>query len=406
MNDSLLHTQSLKVGYGGHCVVDGVDIDALRGSMICLLGPNGSGKSTILRTLSGMLDPVGGTVYLEDIEVPKIRKSKLARRMAVVLTNRLQPGLMTAFEIAAMGRHPYTGFFGKLRQADIDIVYTALRSVKAEYLADRYYDELSDGEKQKIMIARALAQEPEVIVLDEPTSHLDISHRVDVVEILARQCRERRITVIMALHDIDLALKACQVVLLVKNGRIVAQGPPEQIVSQGVVQDLYEISGAEYNDLLGSLEIGSHGRSDLFITGGAGSGIPVFRALRRAGFGMDCGVLHQSDVDAHVAKALCNRLVTESDFQFISDQKYREAYQLMQSQRVVVDTGFPTGETNKKNSELLVKALESGKQVFTLRSESEGFYPDNGQRPIYCQGVSDLVENIKSLDDTRKEAVR
>ena len=397
MTEPLMHTANLKVGYGKKCVVDGVDIEALRGGMICLLGPNGSGKSTILRTLSGMLNPVKGAVYIESINVQLLPKSSLARRMAVVLTERLQHGLLTGFEIAAMGRHPYTGFFGRLKNHDREIVMNALQSVRAHHLADRYYNELSDGEKQKVMIARALAQEPELIVLDEPTSHLDISHRAEVIEVLARLCREKEITIIMALHDIDLALKGCKTVLMIKDGKIVAHGPPEQIVRQGIIQELYDISGARYDDLLCSLELGSCSHeSTLFVVGGAGSGIPVFRALRRAGFGMDCGVLHQSDVDAHVARALCNQIVTEDDFRSISDENYDAACKLMQDHDVIIDTGFPPGETNARNLDLLHLALERGKRVFTLRPK-ECIYSASDRQPAYCSTVTELIKALDGL---------
>ncbi|MCL2409078.1 MAG: ABC transporter ATP-binding protein [Oscillospiraceae bacterium] len=398
MSQALMRTADLKVGYGKRCVVDEVDIEALRGGMVCLLGPNGSGKSTILRTLSGMLSPVAGAVYIENINIQLLPKSSLARRMAVVLTDKLQPGLLTAFEIAAMGRHPYTGFFGKLKEHDREVVMDALTSVRAQELTHRYYNELSDGEKQKVMIARALAQEPELIVLDEPTSHLDISHRAEVIEVLARLCSEKGITIIMALHDIDLALKGCKTVLMIKNGEIIAQGPPEQIVREGIIQELYDISSARYDDLLCSLELGSYSqKSALFIIGGAGTGIPVFRALRRAGFGMDCGVLHQSDVDAHVARALCNHIVTEDDFQAISDENYAAACKLMQGHDVIIDTGFPAGATNARNMDLLLLALEKGKKVYTLRAK-DSVYSPYGRQPIYCNAVPEL---ITTLGDSR-----
>jgi len=391
MSQTLMRTANLQVGYGKRCVVDDVDINALRGGMVCLLGPNGSGKSTILRTLSGMLNPVAGAVYVENTNVRAMPKSSLARRMAVVLTDKLQPGLMTAFEIAAMGRHPYTGFFGKLKGHDSEIVMDALQSVRAEHLAHRYYNELSDGEKQKIMIARALAQEPELIVLDEPTSHLDISHRVEVIEVLARLCREKKITIIMALHDIDLALKGCKTVMMVKNGKIIAQGSPEQIVHQGIIQELYDITSARYDDLLGSLELKSHSpKSTLFVVGGAGSGIPVFRALRRAGYGMDSGVLHRSDVDTHVAQAMCNNIITESDFQAISDQSFKAACDLMQDHDVVVDTGFPVGIVNERNLELLRLALKMGKSVYSLRMDGSGYR---------CNSVQNLIAALEKRGD-------
>jgi iron complex transport system ATP-binding protein len=373
MSTAILQTEHLAVGYDGHAVIEQVNIDALRGSMICLLGPNGAGKSTILRTLSGMLSPVHGAVYVESSNIGSITRKTLAQKMAVVLTDKMNPGLLTAIEIVAMGRHPYTGFFGRLKNADRDVVNAALDSVNALPLASRYYNELSDGEKQKILIARALAQEPELIILDEPTSHLDIRHRIEVMTILSRLCKDKGITVILSLHDIDLALKGCETVLMVKDGRIVAQGAPEQIVHQGVVQELYDITHAHYDDLLGSLEFSSSCASSVFVTGGAGSGIPVYRALRRAGYGMDCGVLHQSDVDAHVARALCNSLVLERDFEQITDARYENALTLLRKQKVVIDTGFPVGDINLRNVSLIQEAVKLDSTVLSLRRREEAY---------------------------------
>lgn len=394
MIESILHTEKLSVGYDNKIVVDEVDVNALKGNMICLLGPNGSGKSTILRTLSGMLSPVKGAVYINESNIKKVVKSSLAKKMGVVLTERLNPGLMTAYEVASMGRHPYTGFFGKLKDVDHEIVRNSLGSVNALHLSNRYYSELSDGEKQKVMIARALAQEPELIILDEPTSHLDIRHKVEVVEILNKLCREKGITVIMALHDIDLAIKGCQQVMMVKGGKVVAQGIPEEIVSENVIENLYDISNASYSDLIGNLELKGSEDSDIFVVPGGGTGIPIFRGLRRLGYGMNCGILYRNDVDYHIAKTITNEIILEKDFEIISDYVYKEAYISMKSHGIVIDSGFPIGNMNKKNLDLIIEALKSNKTVYTMRKNQE-LYGEYKDRCIYCNNISQLLLNLE-----------
>lgn len=394
MMESILYTEELSVGYAKEVVVGKVDVDALRGSMICLLGPNGSGKSTILRTLSGMLSPVRGTVYIDKSNINKTAKSSLAKKMAVVLTEKLQPGLMTSYEIVAMGRHPYTGFFGKLKTNDHEIVKNSLNLVNATSLSNRYFNELSDGEKQKVMIARALAQEPELIILDEPTSHLDIRHKVEVVEILGKLCREKGITVIMALHDIDLAIKGCQHVMMVKDGKIVAQGIPEEIVGENVIEHLYDISNASYSDLVGNLELKGSRKSDLFVVPGAGTGIPIFRGLRRLGYGMDCGVLYESDIDYHIAKTITNKIILEKDFEIISDDSYKKASKSMEFYDIVIDSGFPVGNMNKRNVSLIVDALKDNKTVYTMREDQE-LYGEYKDKCIYCNSISQLLVNLE-----------
>ena len=399
MEKDRIYTENLQVGYDHRVVVDGVEVQAVKGKMICLLGPNGAGKSTILRTLSGMLAPVRGTVYLDGEKVTQMEKSTLARKMAVVLTERLSPGMMTAFEIAAMGRHPYTGFFGKLKEEDKAIVMESLRSVNAENLAFRYYEELSDGEKQKVMIARALAQQPELIVLDEPTSHLDIRHRIEVVNILGKLCREKGLTVILSLHDIDLALKGCELVLMVKDGQVIEKGRPEEIVRQGVVQHLYGIHNAYYDDLLGSLELTGPEKPKVFLTGGAGTGILLYRSFCRAGYGIACGVLAENDVDAHVARALSKTNVFSEAFVPVSREKEQEAETLMKKMELVVDTGFPLREENAENGRLLFEAVCSGKQVLSLRQKEEAgaVYQEHRDRVLFFETAEELMKKAESL---------
>lgn len=394
-----VRTENLQVGYHRKAVVEGVDLQALKGKMICLLGPNGAGKSTILRTLSGMLSPVRGCVYLDGENVEQMNKGSLARKMAVVLTERLSPGLMTAYEIAAMGRHPYTGFFGKLKDKDKEIVWDSLKKVNADNLADRYYEELSDGEKQKVMIARALAQQPELIVLDEPTSHLDIRHRIEVVNILGKLCRTQGLTVILSLHDIDLAMKGCEIVLMVKDGKILAQGHPEEIVHQGLVQELYGISHAKYDDLLGSLELCTAGTPRIFLVGGGGSGIPLYRAFARAGYGICCGVLHENDVDAHVAAAIAEKTVLEQAFCPISGKREKEARNLLDRMELVVDTGFPVGMENRANINLLRFGAVQGKTVLSMRGsgQMEEIYGEWAKRVISYPTAGRILEEAERI---------
>lgn len=367
----VIFTENLNVGYDKKVVVEQVNICANRGELICLLGPNGSGKSTILRTLTGLQPPITGRVEINGMDVATIKKAELAKKMAIVLTEQVSLGLLTVFEIASMGRYPHTNFLGRLSTEDETIVEEALDLVDAGYLKNRYYFELSDGEKQKVMIARALVQEPELIVLDEPTSHLDVRHKVEVISILRKLCLEKGITVVLSLHDIDIAIKGCQKILLIEKGKVKAQGTPEEIIKTGTIQNLYSIEGANYNELLGCLEFCSPVIPEVFITGGNGTGTGVYRAVSRAGFGMCCGVLHSNDIDLHVAKALSCDVVEEESFSRISEKHYMDAAAKMAKMHYVIDTGFPVGKTNESNLDLIIDAIKMGKTVFSLSEQSE-----------------------------------
>ena len=393
----VIQTNALDVGYDKKKVVGNIDIQALRGQMLCLLGPNGAGKSTILRTLTGLLAPCDGTVYIKQEEIGTIKKDDLAKKLAVVLTEQVDLGLLTVFEIASMGRYPYTGLNGKLTAHDKTVVVDALNSVNALSLSERYFNELSDGEKQKVLIARALVQEPELIVLDEPTSHLDVKHKVEVISILQKLCSKNKLSVVLSLHDIDLAIKACQTILLVQGGEIIAQGSPEEVICEGTIQNLYEIEGAHYNELLGSLEFHSPKSCEVFASGGNGTGVGVYRALSRAGYGMFCGILHTNDIDHNVARSLNCNLIEEDAFQPISQQKYLEAKEAMWNADYLIDTDFPVGVNNALNLKLFKEAARSGKNVFVLCEENKLHerYEDCSAYVIQCDNISDLLKKMK-----------
>ncbi|NLI12082.1 MAG: ABC transporter ATP-binding protein, partial [Peptococcaceae bacterium] len=368
---NVLQAKELAVGYDSRTVVGGINLEALKGQFICLLGPNGSGKSTILRCLAGLLAPLQGSVFLKGNLLYRMEPKELSRTMAVVLTERLSPGLMTVFDVAAMGRYPYTDFFGRLSGEDIQKTWEALCLVNAHDLAERYFDELSDGEKQKVLLARALVQEPEVIILDEPTSHLDVKHRLEVMKILRQLTKEKGITVILSLHEIDLALKSCETALLVKNGRILTYGPPEEILSEEMVAELYDIESANFSNYLGGIELRNGGGTRVYVLAGAGSGAPVYRLLNKFNFSVITGVIHENDIDYHVGKALGATVISEKPFEEISAASLNQAVVLGQQADCVIEAGCPIGSLNRRNVEIIKQLLARDKIIYCLRSKQE-----------------------------------
>lgn len=368
---AILKTENLNVGYDNRVVIKNVDVNALRGQTICLIGPNGAGKSTILRTLSGMLAPVKGTVYVEKDEISKIKPSWKAKLMAVVLTEKLNLNMTTAYEVVSMGRMPYTGFFGTLSEEDHKIVQECMETVGAADLARRDFTSLSDGEKQKVLIARALAQQPKLIILDEPTSHLDIKHKIEVVQILNRLSRENGMTVILALHDIDIAVKSCQTVLMVKDGEVIGQGRPEDVIKKNTISNLYSIEGASYDALLGSMEICNEKAPQVFIGAGAGAGAPIYRLISRMGLGIVTGILQENDIDCRLARDMKLSVISEACYHPISEEKVREARSFLENTIFAIDTGFPVGEGNQKNISLLQEHAANGKWIFCMREPGE-----------------------------------
>ncbi|MEG2288681.1 MAG: ABC transporter ATP-binding protein [Clostridium sp.] len=393
----IVNTVDLSVGYGKKVVVEGINISGYKGQVLCLLGPNGAGKTTILRTMSGLLAPISGKIYVKGKNIAEINKKSLAKLLAVVLTKKLQGELMTVFDIVATGRHPHTGYFGKLKEKDIKKIVEALKTVNAEYLAERYFDELSDGEKQKVLVARALVQEPEVIVLDEPTTHLDIRHRLELIDILKNLSKEKGITVILSLHEIDIALKSCDKVVLVKDGKIIAYGVPEDVVSEQIIKDLYGIKDASFNNLLGSVEISNKFESHVFVIGGGGFGTPIYRMLTKHHIGFSTGIIHKNDVDYEIARTIGINIEAENAFEEINNITFENAVKSIADMDIVIDSGCYISRMNEKNMDLLRCALKKGKTILSIRDEDDikKVYGDNYYKVICCGNMENLIKEIK-----------
>ena len=396
-----LELKKLTVGYGSKAVLKEIAGSISQGSFVSLLGPNGSGKTTLLKTLAGLLTPLAGTVCLWGDSISELSQQELARRQAVVLTQRSHQGLMTAYQLAALGRHPHTGFLGSLTPEDERKTLQALELVGAAELAHRYIDQLSDGERQKVMLARALAQEPQVILLDEPTLHLDLKHRLEVMSILHRLCRQQNITVVASLHDLDLAGHLSDQVVLVRRGEIMAWGSPEKVLTQEAVVRLYQLEGVAFDQDLGLIAMqGQCNRSPVFVVAGGGTAGVLLRLLIKRGYGLRCGVLPENDVDCRLARALGARVICEPPFEQVSRRNLERAAALVADCQAVVETGFAVRPLNRGNLELLDQALGMGKPLYSLRPREElrGLLPDLCDVITCCPDPLELVEALEAGD--------
>lgn len=252
--DAYLKSQSLSVGYDGKALIREVALSVQRGKIVTLIGPNGSGKSTILKTIVGQLPAIGGSVFLDGTDMCARSRNEIARRMAILMTARMEPELMTCRDVVSSGRYPYTGRLGVLRPEDKEIVAQSLQQVDAESFADRPFQSVSDGQRQRILLARALCQQPELIVLDEPTSYLDIRYKLELLSILRRMVREKNLAVLMSLHELDLAERISDTVVCVAGDRIDRVGPPEEIFTRAYIAELYHMQPGKYDPCFDSLE--------------------------------------------------------------------------------------------------------------------------------------------------------
>lgn len=215
-------------------IVHAACLEARRGELTAVVGPNGSGKSTLLRTLVGAQPPLDGQVHIDGRDLRRIGRPARARHLAVVLTDRVEPGLFTVGDMVALGRHPYTGWHGRLDSTDQAAVRRAGETVGISALWDQPFGELSDGQRQRVMLARALAQEPAVLVLDEPTAFLDVPGRVTLTVLLTRLATETGVAVVLSTHDLDLALGHAGQVWLVHEGQV-RSGAPRDLVEEGTL---------------------------------------------------------------------------------------------------------------------------------------------------------------------------
>ena len=354
-------TSGLAVGYNGKTLIRDIDIALRRGGILTLIGPNGSGKSTILKTISRQLASIRGTDAVDGSEIRSMSFKELAKKQAVVLTDRIRPELCTVREIVSLGRYPYTNAVGKLTEEDRRIVDDALELVSVKDLSERDFMTLSDGQKQRVVLARALAQQPELLILDEPTAFLDIKHKTELLSVLRRLSRERGVTVIMSLHEIDLAAKASDLLLCVKGDTVAAFGTPDEVMRDMPIEELYDLKKGSYDPALGSVELEkTDGAPTVFVIAGAGFGIPVFRRLQRERVPFAAGILFENDIDARVAKGLAAECVTAPAFEPVVEELYERAKKLMLSCGRVVDAGAPIGALNEANGRLAALARDRG----------------------------------------------
>lgn len=362
MADYFFSTRRMTVGYDGRPLIRDVDIGVERGEIVTLIGPNGAGKSTILKSITRQLKTIAGTVEIDGRDLRTFSNRELATRMAVVLTERMKPELMTCRDVVSAGRYPYTGRLGLLTREDEASVTSAMEAVQALELSDRDFNAISDGQRQRVLLARAICQDPEIIVLDEPTSFLDIRHKLELLSILRTMAKEKGIAVIMSLHEIDLAQKISDRIICVKGENIDRCGTPEEVFDEAGIRALYDIEHGFYDPRFGSVELPRpEGEAEVLVLSNCGNGIPVYRGLQKRGVPFRAGILYTNDVDYQLARLLATEVISERPFHEIGDAAFERAVECVRSSRTVIDAGVETGPCNRRMRELLEIAAGLGR---------------------------------------------
>jgi iron complex transport system ATP-binding protein len=243
MKNNILTTHNLSIGYASKketvSIAENLNLNLQAGKLIALIGANGIGKSTLLRTITGIQKPLQGTVLLNDKKISSYEPLELAQNLSLVLTEKLPPSNLTVFELVALGRQPYTNWIGTLSDADIQIVQDAIAQTQIEHLSQKKHYEISDGQLQKVLIARALAQNTPLIILDEPTTHLDLLHKVYLLKLLKKLTHETGKCILFSTHDIDMAIQLSDE-MIIMTPETVVQDDPCNLITKGSFNTLFK----------------------------------------------------------------------------------------------------------------------------------------------------------------------
>lgn len=251
MSDWRLQVESLAAGYGKKLILNSVSFDARAGEILCLVGPNGAGKSTLLKTLLRLIPPLAGEIRYGGRPLTELSERELARCCAAVLTGRPEPERMRCEELVAMGRYPYTGRLGVLGAEDRRVVRESMELVGVTELREESFTDISDGQRQRVLLARAICQEPRLLILDEPTSFLDIRYKLEFMELLRVLAREKGLAIVMSMHELELARLFSDRLLCLLGGGIDRIGTPEELFTGDYMERLFGVEPGRYATLFG-----------------------------------------------------------------------------------------------------------------------------------------------------------
>ena len=244
-----LTCENVQIGFPDRPVAGPIDLKLPRGQILSVIGPNGAGKTTFLKSVARQLPLQGGTVFLDGKDLSMLDAKEQAKHMAVLMTRGTDPGMIRCRQVVAMGRHPYTGLFGTLSEEDEKIIDDAMEKTEVADLKDREYGHISDGQRQRVLLARALCQQPEILLLDEPTSFLDLRYKLEFLSLLQKLAKNQDLTVILSLHEVDLAARISDRIACLKNGKLDREGTPEEIYAGTYIDKLFDLPAGTYGML-------------------------------------------------------------------------------------------------------------------------------------------------------------
>ena len=363
--------------YGSVKVLENIVFSVEGGEFVGILGPNGSGKTTLLKTISRILKPKAGTILLDDIDVYVMRATDIAKNIAVVPQDTSVAFDFTALDLVLMGRNPHIGLLETETKEDLAIAKKAMELTNIWHLANRNVSELSGGERQRVVISRALAQEPKVLLLDEPTSHLDINYQIEIMDLLRELCKKKKLIILAVFHDFNLAARYCNSAILLNEGKIVSIGPIDTILTDENIEKTFHISAiVKRHPITNSLYVVPICTSELknvqpralkaHIICGGGTGALLMRTLLENGYKTSAGVLNVLDTDYEVACTLGIPVISEAPFSSITEEAHKANLNKIDNAGVVILSSTPFGRGNLKNLEAAMMALEKGVAMIVI----------------------------------------
>ncbi|MFW6151545.1 MAG: ABC transporter ATP-binding protein [Verrucomicrobiota bacterium] len=414
-----IQCDGVSAGYRKNEILKDLSFSIARGSFCGIIGPNGSGKTTLLRTITGLVRACSGRVCLFGTDLCEITAEKRSRLIGLVPQIMETAMPFTVAEIVMIGRTVSIPRWGRPAKKDRLIAERSMVYTNVIDLRNKLFSELSGGERQRVVVAMVLAQEPEIMLLDEATSHLDINHRLEVMQIVERLHSEHDKTIMMVSHDLNMAAEFCDRLIMLNAGRLKSDGTPENVLNEKTLREVYHCDIRVARDpAKGTLRVlpsprlapEHSGRGiRVHVIGGGGCGEEILRRLSICEYTVTCGVLNEQDSDADVTAALDIPTVLEKPFSPITEGAIRRAWKLVEAAQIVIVSSVPFGSGNLANLGLARQAIESGKEVMIMEGIEERDYTAGLQavdivNELYSKGAgkwTDITDLVRLLGETR-----
>jgi iron complex transport system ATP-binding protein len=373
----VLTIDGIDCSYGSVNILTDINFAVNSGEFLGILGPNGSGKTTLLRSISRVLKPHKGTILIDDKDVYKLKTVEVAKQLAVVPQETPVTFDFTALEVVLMGRNPHMPRFKMESKKDLAIARNSMELTRTWEFADRPVTELSGGERQRVIIARALTQEPKILLLDEPTTHLDISNQLEIMDLIKHLCETKKLLIIAVFHDFNLAARYCESIILLKEGKIVAVGKANETLTSENVRKVFSVDTiVKKHPITGffhvipiSRPINQQQKSlSIHLICGCATGSPLMKILKDEGYFVTAGVLNLLDTDQETAQLLKIPTTSEAPFSPITEEAHTANLKMISKANVLVITPTQFGDGNLRNLEAAEMALKEGIPIILLEN--------------------------------------